>query len=298
VTRCFTLGCVLGMATMGWWLTVPVSGQAGPSAAATRAKTAETRAVPRTADGKPDLQGMWTNDMSTHAFEGPRERDLKKGIKAAPGVFFHDFGKPERLSFRGGLVDPPDGKLPLQPWASAKRDEIIRNSDDPKGNLEYVDPRARCFLPGVPFSNYATPYNGYQIVQAPGRVLIISEWNHTYRSIPLDGRPHVGERIRLWMGDSRGRWEGDTLVVDVRNFNDKTWLSGGGEFHSESLHVVERFTMVGPNTINYEATIEDPKVFTRPWTLAFTFDRAEKGYELFEYACHEGNRAPDLILKR
>jgi len=100
------------------------------------------------------------------------------------------------------------------------------------------------------------------------------------------------------MGDSRGHWDGDTLVVDTTNFNDKTWLSGGGEFHSELLHVVQRFTMVGPNTIDYEATIEDPKVFTRPWTLAFTFDRAEKGYELFEYACHEGNRAPELILKR
>lgn len=307
-----TLESVLGsgIASFVWVVEAFSEGsQVAISAPATPAG-ARTWTPSRTPWGHPDLQGMWTNQMSTHAFADRSQPELKKEGTAAPETrpngnrdrasitYFHDAGRPGRLTYSGGLVDPADGRLPLQPWAAAKRNEINKNSDDPKGNLNYVDPRALCYLPGVPFSNYATPYNGYQIVQTPERVLILSEWNHTYRHIPLNGRPHVGQNIRLWMGDSRGRWEGDTLVVDVTNFNDKTWLSGDGEFHSEALHIVERFTLIDGDTIRYEATVEDPKVFTRPWTLAFNFNRAETGYELFEYACHEGNRAPELILNR
>jgi hypothetical protein len=117
--------------------------------------------------------------------------------------------------------------------------------------------------------------------------------------VPLDGRPHLPENIKLFMGDSRGRWEGNTLVVDVTNNNDKTWLDVIGSFHSDALHLVERFTVVDVKTINYEATIEDPKVYTRPWKLALVLERTnQEGFELWEEACHEGERDVPHILRR
>ena len=128
-----------------------------------------------------------------------------------------------------------------------------------------------------------------QIHQIPGHVVILHEWDHAYRVIPLNGRPHVARDIKLYNGDSRGHWEGETLVVDVTNFNDKVWLDSHGSFYSEALHVVERWTLVNPDTIKYEATLEDPNVFTRPWTITFTLSRKqEQEYEFFEEACHEG----------
>lgn len=188
------------------------------------------------------------------------------------------------------IVDPPDGKVPVQSSVVAKRQELAA-ANTGRGNvrLENIDPQTRCLPPGVPRSNYAVPYSGYQIIQSPGYVTILSEWNHTYRIIPVNARPRVGEAIRLWMGDSQGRWQGNTLIVDTTNLTDKTWLDMGGTFHSNTLHVVERYTRVDADTIAYEATLDDPKVFTRPWKVAFEFKRPEKGYKLFEYACHEGN---------
>ena len=279
-------------------LSVGMSGQA---------PTTKGWTPPRTPDGQPDLQGYWTNQgsISTVNIEGT----------ASP--------------LDSPIIDPADKKLPFIPWALAKRDEIKANHLDPRGRVEYVDSQTRCLPAGVPRINYATPYNGYHFLQRRGSVIMLAEWNHTYRVIPLAGRPHVGQNIRLWMGDSRGRWEGNTLVVDVTNFTDKTWFDEVGNFHSDALHVVERFTIVDANTINYEALIEDPKVFTRPWRVAFAFKRATAGdgttllnagrlepanaaqsdiiffkdsqtpdYELFEYACHEGNRAIEMILGR
>ena len=123
------------------------------------------------------------------------------------------------------------------------------------------------------------------------------EFAHAYRIIPLDGRPHVGENLKLWQGDSRGRWEGNTLVVDVTNHNDKTWFDIVGDFHSDAMRVVERFTVVDADTIDYEATIEDPKVYTRPWKIVFTAARQkEQGFELMEHSCHEGERAAQRFL--
>ena len=200
------------------------------------------------------------------------------------------------------IVDPPDGRVPMQPWALEKRNEIVANQD----KVEFLDPRVRCLQSGVPRANLPVGYNTYQFLQIPGYVVILYEWNHMYRYIPLDGRPHISPNIKLPMGDSRGRWEGNTLVVDVTNFTNTTWAvghgappddapasaisTGHGVFHSEALHVVERFTLINANTIQYEATLEDPNVFTRPWTIRFNaFTRAPADHQLFEYACHEGN---------
>jgi hypothetical protein len=122
-------------------------------------------------------------------------------------------------------------------------------------------------------------------------VVILSEFYGAYRSIPTDSRPHLGQDIRLWQGDSRGRWEGNTLVVDVTNVNALNWLDRVGNFYSTAAHVVERWTLVDADTIHYVATVEDPKVFTRPWTMAFGVVRNKQpGYELMEQACHEGDR--------
>ena len=211
-------------------------------------------------------------------------------------VGFFDAGSASAGTARVGIVDPPDGRIPLQSWAVARRQEIAKNYRDPKGNLAYMDPSARCLAAGVPRINYITPYNGYQFLQVPGYVVLLAEWNHEARIIPLDGRPHPSPVHRFWMGDSRGRWEGTTLVVDVTNFNGKAWFDWL-TFHSDALHVVERFTLVDADTINYEARIEDPKVFTRPWTIAFPFKRGAPGYRLFEYACHEGNHYMESAMK-
>ena len=150
---------------------------------------------------------------------------------------------------------------------------------------------------------FPTAYNNaYQILQTPEYVVILYEMIHDARIIPLDGDPHVEPKIRLWMGDSRGHWEENTLVVDTTNFTYKGWITshGGsgrikGIFNSEALHVVERFTLVDADTIGYEVTIEDPEVYTRPWKVAMPLKR-DQDYQMFEYACHEGNKAVGLVL--
>jgi hypothetical protein len=200
------------------------------------------------------------------------------------------------------IIDPPDGKIPLQPWAAEKREEIMAKRDD----LEFLDPRVKCLPAAVPRGNLPVGYNTYQFLQTEDAVILLYEWNHLFRYIPLDGSPPVASDIRLGMGDSRGRWEGDTLVVEVSNFTDNTWVvghgapaedapassftSGHGVFHSDELKVVERFTLIEEDTIHYEATITDPQVFTQPWTISYdAFMRGADDHILYEYACHEGN---------
>jgi hypothetical protein len=157
--------------------------------------------------------------------------------------------------------------------------------------LKHVDPHNLCMPPGVPRSGAG----GYYFVQSPGAVVLIQEFNHIARVIRLEGRPHVGANIQLFMGDSRGRWEGQTLVAETTNFTGKTWLDYH-QFHSSALRTVERFTLAEPDIIDYQITFDDPKVFTRPWTVAGYFYRAEAAYEPYEYACWEGNRTLDDIL--
>ena len=235
--------------------------------------------LPRTADGHPDLQGYWDG--------GPvnASHSIEDGCCDAIHARMQSRG-PDRLGLPEQLIiDPPDGRLPYQPWAAERRTEYLYDMETPT-DLDHIDPEDRCLLVGVPRSNYR---GDMEIRQTTGYVVMQYEWAHAYRIIPTDGRPHVGAGISLFNGDSRGRWEGDTLVVDVTNFNDLPWLDSHGSFYSEALHVVERWSLDGADTIRYEATIEDPNVFTRPWTLAFSMGRiGDEQYEFFEESCWEG----------
>ena len=225
-------------------------------------KKARTFNPPRTPDGKPDMQGHW--------LDGPGS---SQNIEEHPEVY----GIPGNPTL---IVDPPDGKIPYLPWAAAEREKNFK---------QYQDPQGQCFVSGVPRVMYV-PF-GSQILQTPGYVVMLFEQNRAVRIIHTDGRPHVGQDIRLWGMDARGRWEGDTLVVDLTNSNGRSWLDARGNFYSAGLHVVERLTMVDADTIHYEATIEDPKVFTRPWKMAFPLRRnTQPGHEQMEYACIEGER--------
>ena len=150
-----------------------------------------------------------------------------------------------------------------------------------------VDPLAHCAMPGVPRVTYL-PFP-IQIVQRPGLVVFLYEYLHNQRLVPTDGRPHL-EGIDLWMGDSSGHWDGDTLVIDVTNLGDRTWLDSARHTHSDALHVVERYTRTGPDTIRYEATIEDPKTYSKPWKIAMPLHRnTQPGFELREQECTEGD---------
>lgn len=154
-----------------------------------------------------------------------------------------------------------------------------------KGNR--VDPLAHCAMPGVPRVTY-TPFP-FQIIQRPGLVVFMYEYLHNQRLVSTNARPHL-EGIDLWMGDSVGHWEGDTLVVDVTNLGDKTWLDSARHTHSDALHVVERYTRTGPDTLRYEATLEDPKTYTKPWKIGMTLHRiTQPGFELREQECTEGD---------
>ena len=217
---------------------------------------------PRTADGRPNLAGYWNRSVTSQDIE---VHGSGFGIQAGPSL----------------VIDTPDQKIPYQPWVVAFRTDMVGR---------FISPLARCSPPGVPRHVYAP--QGHEIIQTPGYVVHLLEYSHSYRIIPTSAGPHLGSAIRLWQGDSRGRWEGNTLVVDVTNANGLAWLDNVGNVFSDALHVVERYTLVDADTIHYTARIEDPKVYTRPWTMAFAIARnTEPGFELFEQACHEGNRS-------
>ena len=169
----------------------------------------------------------------------------------------------------------PDNDIPYQPWAAAKRIENFQNRAT-------ADPLAQCFMPGVPRIMYLD--FPFQIFQTPQMIAMTFEWSSVHRQIYTDGSSHV-DGIDFWMGDSRGRWEGDTLVVDVANHNDRTWFDMAGNFHSEALKLVERYTLVDADTIQYEVTVEDPKVFTRPWKISMPFHRHKEMDRILEYQC-------------
>jgi hypothetical protein len=258
---------------------------------------------PRTPDGQPDVQGIWTNYTST-PFEVPDESDRPDfyagdvdgtGRGTGPSSFLNDTSDRKLTKARSLVVDPPSGRVPIMPWAEEIRNFRLTHIQDDWVNFT---PWERCITRGVPGGIFPAGYgSGYQILQGPGYVAIVYEMIHEARMIPIDGRPHLGSSFHLWNGDSRGRWEGNTLVVDITGYNDKGTVATNVAAQrvraipqSDQLHAVERFTRVDENTINYEVTIEDSKVFTSPWKVAMPLHR-EPDYQLFEYACHEGNRA-------
>jgi len=200
---------------------------------------AQTPALRRTADGKPDMNGIW-QALNSAAWD---IQDHSGQLGVPPGQ---------------GVVE--GNEIPYEPAAAAKKLENF-------ANRATADPtEANCYLPGVPRATYM-PFP-FDIIQTPKTIAIRYEFGHTLRTIAMDGSPHPEGLPDTWMGDSRGRWEGDTLVVDVKNFNGQTWFDHAGNFHSDALHIVERYTLAGPDHILYEVTIEDPRVFTKPWEMS------------------------------
>ena len=222
---------------------------------------------PRTADGHPDLGGDWM--LPGGQFSGAYE-----DIEEHPGEL-------DALGGATAIVDPPDGKLPVQPWGEAQVEENAGR---------YIHHNAACFLAGVP----NTMYHGgpRQFLQSPDYLVITSYNSHAYRIVHLDGRPQLDEQIRLWNGDSRGHWEGNTLVIETTNQNARTWLDQRGRFYTQDAVVTERITLIDTNTIHYAATVDDANVFTRPFTIALPYRRMiTDSYEMPELACYENNEA-------
>jgi hypothetical protein len=226
------------------------------------AAQAQSYTLPRLADGKPDLNGIWNGPKGVNA-----------DIQAA------------KVNGKSVIVDPANGKLPYLPAALAKQKTNYQNRAK-------ADPVNKCYMPGLPRLMYMP--DPYQIVEVPGFVAILSEFMHNVRNIPVDGSKHL-ENIDLWLGDSRGSWDGDTLVVDTVYFNDQTWFDAAGNYHSDELHTVERFTRTGPTTIAYEATITDPKVFSAPWKISMplTLD-TRKDAQILENECNYKAEGPTV----
>ena len=234
----------------------------------------------RLSDGQPDIQGLWGDVFENIA-----------SLNIEPGPHLLEIGAPEFIALRtfdGFVLDPPDGVLPHQPWALERRNQAMKEFLAPSPAM--MDPQTRGWPNGIPRENYySSNQNGpIQILQPPGYVVFLYEIHHEYRIVPLDGRPHPGNDIKLWEGDSRGRWEGNTLVIDVTNHNDSTRFDVMGNFHSDEMRVTERWTIVDKDTLEYRATIDDLQVYTKPWTLGVTMERGPEGNEILEYAGVEG----------
>ena len=312
--RSVLLLSVAGLLLAGGLADAPRAGPAPPQPAARQAAGA-----PRTPWGDPDLQGMW---LSTALAGVPFERPAELGTRAvltaeelaarnaaaaarvrprlvpAPG-FGERRPAPPLASL---IVDPADGRLPPMTDDGARRAAAWRTRaapDYPHAGPEDLRPYDRCISRGVVGSTFPNIYSSaVRILQSPGLVVLHHEMIHETRMIPLDGRPHIAPGIRQWMGDSRGRWEGETLVVETTNTNGRTGTyarNGNGNPTSTALRLVERFRLRGAGTLHYEVQVDDPRTWTRPWTVAFPFER-DPDYLFFEYACHEANYALANIL--
>jgi hypothetical protein len=227
------------------------------SAIPAASQTAAARqGLPRTADGKPDLSGVW-QAMNAAAWD-IQDHHASMGVPAGQGIVEGD-------------------EIPYQPWALARKQENFKNRLT-------ADPEAKCFLPGVPRIMYM-PYP-FHIMQTPTHIAMLFEYVHATRNVFMNTKHWEGP-LEMFMGDSRGRWDGDTLVVDAIHFTDQWWFDKAGNFHSDQLHLVERYTLLTPDHIQYEVTVEDPKVFTRPWKMSMTLYRhKEPNARILEYECY------------
>jgi len=305
-----SLGFVLVAITVSWAMPADVHGQAQSAAAI-------GWTLSRTLDGQPDLQGVWSfatiTPLERPDAYGAREFLTEEEVAAANraaaigtdvrgatpqadvtgayNAFWWDRGgSTGRTSL---IVDPPNGKVPSLTPAALRREAAadgLRRARGPADSWEDRSFAERC-IQYRPLPRLPTGYNNnYQILQTPGYVVILVEMIHDHRIIPLDGRPHVGAHVRQLNGDSRGRWEGDTLVVETTNFTDKVGFRGA----RENLHLIERFTRIDRDTIDYQFTVSDETTWTRPWTGVLPLKRIEG--PIYEYACHEGNVGMEGIL--
>ena len=293
-------------------LLVPASGQGEKPKAASSAPTKKVPAegAPTTAawpgyrpDGQPDVQGVWI----TAVYGMSCLKDPTRGV----GCFDDHDGPPNpgrapRKAAASRIIDTPDGEIPYQPWARKRQQYLLANYFEPT-KQEFLDPQQLC-LPLGPVRQFT--WHDIQIIQYDGYVIFEHEGGHVYQIIPLDGRPHAGANVKLWMGDSRGHWEGNTLVMDVTNNNSKGRLSRAGDFASDEVHNTVRIQFIDAQHAKYEAVFEDPSVYTRPWTFGFDLKRGVMGgeggdpnhndanYEQWEEACTEGmNNEVDRSLR-
>jgi len=304
----------------------PVAAQA-PVASKPAARAVKKWTVPRTPDGQPDLQGVWLSNSATplerpKALEGRQfltdaevaelkkraDRLFKNGnsdYAAGDNAFLAALAGDEQYKNQAGatcgsgamvqrdfdnrtslIVDPPNGRIPPLTAAGQQRQAAADAATQRAAGPEDINNALRCITWGVPRlgGNFgAGPYSYYQIVQAPGYLVFLPEAIHDARIIPLDGRPHLPGSVRQWNGDSRGHWQGTTLVVDTTNFSPKSYFMGS----AENLHLIERFTRVAPDRIDYEITLDDATTWTKPWTAIIRLKQTQDA--IYEFACHEGN---------
>jgi hypothetical protein len=273
---------------------------------------------PRTPWGDPDIQGQWNSQTATplerpasgplagreqiseeeaETFEQSERESFDQAPRAGdPGTynaFWRDEGK--SLTRTSLIIDPPDGRVPpltseAETRLAAERAE--RSKRGPADSYTDLSLWTRCVSRG--WNGIGSWYSSnYQIFQSPGYVVVYQELIHEPRIIPLDGRPHLPQGVGQWLGDSRGRWEGQTLVVETTNFDPRTNFRGS----RDTLRLVERYTLRDANNLDYQFTVDDPKTFTKPWTASRPMRRQSDGISVFEYACHEGNYAMTGILK-
>ena len=306
------------------WIVILLGLRGAAPAAAQGEAVTDRWTVPRTQDGRPDLQGVWDyrtmtplerpddladkpffTDEEAAAFEQEsvarrdKDRRVVDGLSVAADVasayneFWWDYGKKLTPDRRTSLiVDPVDGQIPLTEAAraGAERRREVRRNRGPASGPEDRGLWERCITRNIPRLSGAYN-NNFQIFQNTDYVVILNEMIHEARIVPLDGRSHIGPEIGQWLGDSRGQWEGDTLVIDSTNFTDKTNFRGSGR----NLHLVERFTRVDADTLLYEVTVEDPTTYTVPWT--FSLPAVKNAFPVYEYACHEGNYGMVNLLR-
>ena len=293
----------------------PAAAQAAGSADAKAAKRVDPKwKAPRTPWGHPDISGTWTTDdmrgipMSRQPQYGTRQhltdqefaarakqrQNARAVDDARTGTFRNEEGSRD-FSYTSMVIDPPDGRVPATtPAARARPRQGGSFGVGPWEKIQDFSLYDRCITRGAIGSFMPAVYgNGARIMQTPDAVVITYEMIHDTRIIPLGPKPALGSNLQLWMGDARGHWEGDTLVVESSNFTDRTAV--GGSQHSTQLRLTERFTRVDPEMIDYEITVNDPQTFTKPFTMRLTITQ-QPDYEIYEYACHEGNHSMRNVL--
>jgi len=298
---------------------VGISGAAAPAEAQAKRAAEASAAVaidskwkaPKLAWGHPDLEGIWTSDdmrgvpvsrpteFGTRRYLTDQEFDTRAKERATArtvdnartGTFRNEEGTRD-FGYTSMVIDPPDGRVPAL-TAEARTRPAVRGTAGlgPFNTIEDFSLWDRCVTRGLPGTWLPVVYgNGTRIMQTPDAVIIVHEMVHETRIIPLDGRPHLGGGLRQLMGDSRGHWEGNTLVIESTNFTDRLTIPGSGARTSESMKITERITRIDPQMVEFEMRVDDPKTYVAPWTLRMTLT-SQPGYEMYEYGCHEGNRS-------